>query len=58
MLLGWNLGRIVTNKPPTKEGKFWVTNGAINKMVNNIPEGFWKGKVQNTSKNIGGHGGI
>jgi hypothetical protein len=44
--LGWKLGRIVHKKPPSIKGKFWVTNGAINKMVDKIPKGFWKGKVQ------------
>jgi hypothetical protein len=40
---GWVKGRIMLTKAPSQRGKFWVTNGLQNRMVTEIPEGWWKG---------------
>ena len=48
--VGWKLGRIVALTPPNLKGRFWVTNGAINKMLNYVPDGFWKGRIVNSKK--------
>lgn len=44
--LGWKKGRLMNQALPTNKGMFWVTNGVENKMVKEIPDGYWKGKFQ------------
>lgn len=53
--LGWSLGRLRLNwsiPPPNNKNSIWITNGYVNKMIKseNIPKGWWKGKVQSTNK--------
>ena len=49
--LNQNYGRT-----PNQKGKQWVTNGETNKLVYNIPEGFWKGKTQVSGPEHGFYG--
>ena len=37
-------------KPEPKTGLFWITNGTIDKMVSEIPEGFRKGRSKGEQK--------
>lgn len=48
--LGWTKGRYLKDyTPPNQKGKFWITNGLSNKMIDReqpVPNGWWKGRFQ------------
>lgn len=41
---GWSIGRLYIPTPPSQKGKFWITNGTENKMVNEMPDGWTRGR--------------
>lgn len=46
--VGWNKGRIVTNKPPSAKGKQWITNGIDCSLVDKskeLPPGWYHGRI-------------
>jgi len=50
--LGWYIGRLIhEQKRPSVKGRFWITNGVDNKMINGeIPDNWWRGVAYKIKK--------